>query len=107
MVHHALPVKDVPNLTPEAYIPGAATPLIDACVKSIRATEEKVQGQDKIVSIVIQTDGYENASYEFSNEDLFKLVKEKTAEGWLFTFLGAGIDAFAVASKFGSGIVEG
>ena len=51
--------------------------------------------------IAIQTDGQENASVEYKQADLVALVKEKTAEGWTFVFLGAGIDSFAVARAMG------
>jgi hypothetical protein len=101
-VHVDLPVKQVPDLTPATYRPGAATPLIDAAVKSIVATAEKQQPGDKVI-VVIQTDGYENASREYKQEDLVDLIKEKTAQGWAFVFLGANIDAFDQAADFGIG----
>lgn len=96
-----IPVKDVLPLTPETYQPGAMTPLIDACYKAIIATAEKVAEKKMNVAIVIQTDGYENASTQYTTDDLAALVKEKTALGWAFTFLGAGIDAFGQARQFG------
>lgn len=99
-VHVDLPIKQVPNLTPTTYTPGAATPLIDAAVKSILATAEKQQPGDKVI-VVIQTDGYENVSREYKQEDLVDLIKEKTAQGWAFVFLGANIDAFDQAQGFG------
>lgn len=95
-----LPVKEVKPLSGETYQPGAATPLIDVCYKSIKATEEKAKKKDN-VAIVIQTDGLENASTEYTSSDLTALVKEKTEAGWSFTFIGAGIDAFSQAGKFG------
>lgn len=101
VVHRAVPIADVAELTTESYKPGAATPLIDACYKAIKATEKRVAGEDVNVAVVIQTDGYENASTEHKNTDLARLIKEKTSEGWLFTFLGAGIDAFGQAGDIG------
>lgn len=96
-----VPIKDVEPLTDETYQPGAMTSLIDACYKAIKATEEKVGKKKANVAVTIQTDGYENASTEYTNKDLAALIKEKTTAGWLFTFLGAGIDAFAVAGEWG------
>lgn len=96
------PIAEVPRLTNETYQPGAMTPLIDASYKAIEATAEKVKGKkNPKVIVVIQTDGYENASTEHTREDLAALVKEKTADGWVFTFLGAGIDAFGAAANYG------
>ncbi len=100
VVHRAIPIAQVLELDGMSYQPGAATPLVDACVKAIKATETKVT-EDVNVAIVILTDGYENASVEYKNEDLVELIKEKTAAGWLILFLGAGIDAFDQAGKIG------
>ena len=93
--------KDVPRLTKDTYVPGAATPLVDVFYKAIKRTEEKIAGREVQVQIVVQTDGHENASVEHTSDELHALVKAKTAEGWLFTFVGAGIDAFDAAGKFG------
>lgn len=102
VVHRALPVAQVPELTDETYQPGAMTPLVDACMKGIEVAERNA-AQDTQVSIVIQTDGLENASRKFRKSDLLAKVTEKTNLGWMFTFLGAGIDAFAQAADFGIG----
>lgn len=96
-----LPIKDVPRLTKENYLPGASTPLVDVMYSAIKKVEEKISGRDVLVQIVVQTDGQENASVEHTSDELNVLVKEKTAAGWLFTFIGAGIDAFDQAGKYG------
>lgn len=119
VVHRGVKISEVPDLTNETYRPGACTPLIDVCVKAIKATEEKVAELEHTgivlpadtdpkdmtydalkvqVALVIQTDGLENASTEYKNEDLVRLIKEKTEAGWLILFLGAGIDAFSQAT---------
>lgn len=102
VVHRAVPIETVPELTDETYQPGAMTPLIDACIKGIE-TAEKHAGEDTRVSIVIQTDGMENASRRYRNSDLAAMVKQKSSQGWMFTFIGAGMDAFAQAGEFGIG----
>lgn len=101
--HVAVPVREVPPLARSDYRPNAMTPLIDASVKIIRATEEAVRRRedDPAVVIVIQTDGEENVSVEYGQADLALLVKEKTAAGWEFVFLGAGLDAFSAARRAG------
>ncbi len=101
-VHVGVPIKDVPHLTRATYVPGACTPLIDACVKGIYATEEAVEDGCPVV-FVIQTDGYENASIEYTFKELAKLVREKEKDGWHFVFLGAGIDAYETAQVIGIG----
>ena len=99
----AEPIQGVPPLTEDDYVPNAMTPLIDAAVKIIKATDEAVQARDDDpnVVIVMQTDGAENVSVEYTTADLAAEVKEKEAAGWQFVFLGAGMDAFAAAREAG------
>ena len=99
----AEPINKIGPLTETSYEPEAMTPLIDASVKIIKATDEavKLRTDDPAVLVVIQTDGEENCSVEHTVADLALLVKEKTAAGWQFVFLGAGLDAFAAARDAG------
>lgn len=53
------------------------------------------------VICVIQTDGHENASEEYTAAELAKLIRRKEREGWAFVFLAAGLDAFSAAREFG------
>lgn len=51
---------------------------------------------------VIITDGYENASREFTADKVKAMIEhEKEKYGWEFIFLGANIDAVETASHFG------
>lgn len=100
------PVKDVPLLSTENYVPYGGTPLIDAVVTTIRALEKSVDkkkaaGQDVKVVVCVQTDGQENASKENTWSDLKALIEEKQSQGWQFNFMGAGIDAYDQGSKMG------
>ena len=96
-------LADVRRLTPETYQPRAYTPLIDACMATIKATEETiVQRRDKPkVIVVFQTDGGENASRKHKVDELRDLIERRKAEGWNFVFLGADIDAYSTARSFG------
>lgn len=102
-VYVGVPINEVRPLTPETYRPGAMTPLIDATVKLINATEDALQKRTDTpkVLVIIQTDGQENASREYTMADLQDAMKAKTAAGWQFVFLGAGIDAFTQAAAMG------
>jgi hypothetical protein len=99
----AEPIHSIPPLDASDYQPAAMTPLIDAAVKIIKATAEAVaqRSDDPNVVIVMQTDGEENVSVEYTSADLATLVKEKEKAGWQFVFLGAGLDAFAAARQAG------
>ena len=104
----AEPIGKIEPLTDANYQPRAMTPLIDASVKIINATAEAVQQRhdDPNVVIVMQTDGQENVSVEYTTTDLAALIKEKEAAGWQFVFLGAGLDAFAAAREAGPGVAR-
>ena len=100
-VYVGVPIEEVAPLSDETYKPGASTPLIDACVKTIKATSKAVKGREVNVVVVFQTDGEENASRKYTNSDLAHLIKKKTKKGWQFVYLGAGIDAFSHAKAMG------
>lgn len=97
------PVASVAPLTDEAFQPRGSTPLIDAAHATIEAVSEAIakRGIDPKVVICIQTDGHENASTVHTWEDLNRLIKEKSALGWQFNFMGAGIDAYQQARQMG------
>jgi hypothetical protein len=66
------------------------------------ATYGSAVGADKArVIVVFQTDGQENASREYKIEELRDLIERRKAEGWQFMFLGADIDAYETAGRFG------
>lgn len=96
-------LKNVARLTDGTYVPRANTPLVDAFVKLIKATEEQVakRTDSPRVIVVAQTDGEENCSHEYTTADLTALIKRKTADGWEFVFMGANIDAYQAGHRFG------
>lgn len=98
--YSAVHIKDVDELTSDTYKLGECTPLYDAACQAIRETAQKAPPGAPI-TIVIQTDGWENASKENTQDTLHALITEKRALGWHFIFLGANIDAFAVARQMG------
>lgn len=99
----AIPVKQAKPLTKDTFKPRAATPLIDAAYKTIKAVESQAAAKDAKIVICIQTDGFENASTEHTWDELNALIKEKTALGWQFNFMGASIDAYQQATAMGIG----
>lgn len=51
---------------------------------------------------VIITDGMENASHDFSSDEVKKMIKhEEEKYGWEFMFIGANIDAVETAKGYG------
>ena len=97
--------KDVPKLTRGTYVPRALTPLYDAIAQSIYAADKIADDYDGVI-FVVMTDGFENASKEYTHEQLFKLIREREDDkNWQFIYLGANQDAYAVG--YGLGIRAG
>lgn len=95
-----------PRLNTDTYQPRGMTNLLDATEDLIRATERAYEqnykeGEKPLVTIVIQTDGQENASRRATWNSVNELIKSKKHQGWQFTFLGADIDAFTPAKRMG------
>jgi hypothetical protein len=100
-------ISAVRPLSQTTFIPRGSTPLLDATGLLVaradeRVAERKVAGRrpETIIFVTI-TDGHENASREFSGEDLRKLVAAREQRGWTFVFLSAGLDGYADAGGFG------
>ncbi len=101
-IHVAVPVAEVPKLTRDTYQPRASTPLIDASVKTINAVEASLLTAPAAREVIcIQTDGQENSSVEHNWAELNALIKEKSAKGWQFNFMGVGIDAYDQGARMG------
>lgn len=107
LLHDRINIKGIRPITEKDYFVCGSTALLDAIGKTInkivnvqKNTSEDQQA-DKVM-FVITTDGMENASHEYSNEKIKKMIEfQKEKYGWEFIFLGANIDAIAEAEKFG------
>lgn len=102
-VEKGTPIERVKALSRDNYRPSAITPLIDACMKTIKATEDAVAKHKSkpSVMVIFQTDGQENASREFALKQLTDKIAEKKAQDWTFVFLGADVDAYGMAASMG------
>lgn len=82
------------------YNPDDCTPLFDAMGRSLNELKGHV-GEEDVVLVTIITDGYENASREYSGRDIKNLVAELKAKGWVFAYIGTNQDVDAVADDMG------
>jgi len=82
------------------YNPDDCTPLFDAMGRSLNELKNHVSDED-VVLVTIITDGYENASREYSGRDIKNLVAELKAKGWVFVYIGTNQDVDAVADDMG------
>lgn len=94
-------IADVKDLTREDYVPRGSTALIDAVCRTLNERKGVVGKKDKALVLVI-TDGWENASREYTSKDMTKLIHGLEKKGnWTFTYLGANQDAWAAAQSMG------
>ena len=96
IVTDCAPINEIKELTAESYRPDCCTALYDAMGISLNALRKKVAKEDKVL-VTIVTDGYENASQEYSCAAIKALVEELKVKGWVFAYLGANQDAEKVA----------
>ena len=84
------------------FKPRNTTPLYDAMAKMIAHIERMSSDRaDEDVTVVVFTDGGENASREFSSATVFGLVEQKKKLGWTFVFLGANQDSYKSGGAVG------
>lgn len=96
------PLAQVNPLDESRYKPSGSTALLDAADRTITELEERGNQQADRYVLVIITDGEENASRETTKERLQARIAEREARGnWTFTYLSAGMDAFADAAALG------
>ena len=109
LLHDRIDIRGVAPITDAQYFVRGTTALLDAIGKTInkianvqRNTAPELRA-DKVL-FVITTDGYENASREYTSEQIKAMVEREQKEyGWEFLFLGANIDAIAAAREVGIG----
>lgn len=98
------PVADVPPLVLE---PRGSTALLDSIARLVHTTAERLAAlpedeRPATVLVGIMTDGYENASKEYTHAAIKALVTEKeTKDGWAFLYMGANQDAIEVGASLG------
>ena len=107
ILHDRIDIRAVRPITEKEYFVGGTTALIDAMGRTIhkiinvqRNTDEAYRAEK--VMFVIITDGYENASREYTADKVRSLIRQQTDKyGWEFIFLGANIDAVETAQHYG------
>ena len=90
--------KQATRLNKDNYAPSGGTALLDAVGKTL--TELEFPKNDTVLC-VIQTDGQENSSTEFTSDQVKSLVKERESEGWGFLYLGADHSAWEASRSIG------
>ena len=93
-------ISDVREFPVNSYKPSGNTPLWDAVGRALIELQRVVTEND-LVLVTIITDGYENASTEFTGQMVHDMVTMLSGKGWVFTYIGANQDALQEAYKLG------
>lgn len=103
------PIAEIESVT---INPRGGTALIDSMVRLINEVGADLAALDederpaKVLFVTI-TDGEENSSREFTNEQLAEKIKEQEeVYKWNFTYIGANQDAFGTAQQFGGRVTN-
>jgi hypothetical protein len=106
-VAEVYPYTDVHATPYWTLVPRNTTALLDAIGKSVAELGQELATMDEDarpgkVIVVIQTDGLENASAEYTTAMVSEAIRRQREEyGWEFVFLGANMDAVATAASMG------
>jgi uncharacterized protein with von Willebrand factor type A (vWA) domain len=91
-------IQAVEPLTRETFVPRGMTAMNDAIGRTLAKLESNMV---KKAVICILTDGAENASREYTADQIKTKIKEAEAKGYQVVFLAANIDAFAAGGSLG------
>jgi Mg-chelatase subunit ChlD len=97
--YEARKAEDVEDLKPGDYSPDCTTPLYDTIAHAILLTAAGKSKKPPI--LVIMTDGLENASTDYDLSAIKAMIGEKEAQGWVFVFLAADLDAERIGTEIG------
>lgn len=98
VIYENAPIEKVNNITLTDYEPCCMTPLYDAIGNVCTRLHTTVKDDESAsVAVTIVTDGYENASREFSGKAIKALIEAYKQEGWMFAYIGADHDVESVA----------
>ena len=107
ILHNHLNLKEINPITRKEYYTWGSTALFDAVGRTINFVGERLfntpeEERPEKVIFVINTDGEENSSREFTRSKVKAMIKHQQEKySWGFLFLGANIDAEREAESIG------
>lgn len=107
VLHDRVRLSDIKPMTDKEYTVRGCTALIDAlggAIHHIGNIHKYARPEDvpEHTMFIITTDGMENASQQYSSEQVKKMIeRQKEKYGWEFLFIGANIDAVETAKRYG------
>ena len=107
VLHDRVEIEKVNKMTGKEYFVRGCTALLDAVggaihhIGNIHKYAREEDRPEKTI-FIITTDGMENASSRYSYDKVQKMVKHQQEKyGWEFILIGANIDAYEEAQRFG------
>ena len=107
LLHDRINIRGVAPMNEKDYFVRGSTALLDAVGKTINKVKRVQKNStedyraDKVMFIII-TDGFENASCEYTAEWVKERIeRQKQKYDWEFIFIGANMDAITEAGKLG------
>ena len=100
-------IKEIHEMKQSDFTVGGSTALMDAlgsAINHIAKIHKYARDEDvpEHTIFVIMTDGMENASHMFSDDEVRAMVEhEKEKYNWQFVFLAANIDVVETARRYG------
>lgn len=103
LAYQARNIQDAPPLNSDTYMPRGCTALFDAIGRTLNQQGERIakEGWAEKVIVSIRTDGFENASREYTQAQIRTMIEHAQAHGWVFIFSAANQDAFATGAAMG------
>ena len=109
VLHDAIDIQDIKEMTDKEYYVRGMTALLDAMGKTINSIGGDLKKMndserpDKVLFFVV-TDGGENGSEEFRGQQakIKEMVNhQENKYNWVFSFLGANQDSFLIGGNLG------
>ena len=106
VIHDRVDIGEVEPFTSTTYVTQGTTALLDAIGKAIVGEEAKLATlssdihPDNIIFAIL-TDGEENASHEYTHEQIMGMINDHKDTGWAFLFLAANQDAIQSGAALG------
>ena len=107
VLYDRMSINKVEQMTEKQYYVRGCTALLDAlggAIHHIGMIHKYARPEDvpEKTLFMIMTDGMENASRNYSYEDVSRMIgRQKEKYGWEFLFLGANLDAAREAGRMG------
>ncbi len=101
-VYQGVDLQDVEPLTSDTFVPRGMTALLDAIGRTISKTKKRLRDSDAKVIMVITTDGLENASTEYRQSQVKRMIQDcEDNLGWKFIYLAADDASFDCHDSMG------